>query len=112
MCGEGHIPLACTAEPRNAAPIDGTLAGSANVDFSHHMQIVRVRETPRVTKPYTEEQWSAIDTVGKRVDADLNAGDVRLTMGGEPTFISIDDRDGDEWNTAAVGRRNGRWPIR
>ncbi len=25
-------------------------------------------------------------------------------MGGEPTFVSIDDFDGPEWNTAAVGR--------
>ena len=33
----------------------------------------------------------------------LNQGDVRLTMGGEPTFVSIDDRSGAEWHTAAVG---------
>ena len=26
-----------------------------------------------------------------------------LTMGGEPTFVSIDDYEGDEWNTGAVG---------
>ncbi|MCG8528158.1 MAG: transglutaminase family protein, partial [Opitutales bacterium] len=26
-----------------------------------------------------------------------------LTMGGEPTFVSIDDMEGAEWNTAAVG---------
>ena len=28
---------------------------------------------------------------------------MRLTMGGEPTFVSIDDMDGEEWNTAAMG---------
>ena len=26
-------------------------------------------------------------------------------MGGEPTFVSIDDMDGVEWNTAALGER-------
>lgn len=102
LCGEGHIPVACTAEPRNAAPIDG-LMEPADVSFSHRMDVQRVMETPRVTKPYTDAQWQAIDTVGDQVDADLVAGDVRLTMGGEPTFISIDDMAGEEWNIAAVG---------
>jgi uncharacterized protein (DUF2126 family) len=102
LCGEGHIPVACTAEPRNAAPIDGMME-PAEVTFSHHMDVQRVLETPRVTKPYTEAQWSAIDAIGTQVDRDLTDGDVRLTMGGEPTFISIDDMDGEEWNTAAVG---------
>src|SRR6476660_6232622 len=67
------------------------------------MAVTRIWESPRVTKPYTEEDWRAIEAMGHRVDADLQAGDVRLTMGGEPTFVSIDDRDGEEWNTAALG---------
>ncbi len=44
-----------------------------------------------------------IVAVGRKVDASLRDGDVRLTMGGEPTFVSVDDRDGAEWNTAALG---------
>jgi len=102
LCGEGHIPVACTPDPRSAAPIEG-LVEPVEVEFSHRMEVVRVLETPRVTKPYDDAQWQAIDRLGRQVDADLAAGDVRLTMGGEPTFISIDDLDGEEWNTAAVG---------
>ncbi len=41
--------------------------------------------------------------LGHAVDRRLVAGDVRLTMGGEPTFVSIDDMDGEEWNTTADG---------
>ena len=67
------------------------------------MSVQRIHEDPRVTKPYTEEQWQAIERLGHEIDEDLRAGDVRLTMGGEPTFVSIDDMDGDEWNTAALG---------
>lgn len=102
FAGEGHIPLACTADPQFAAPIDG-LIDECEVEFSHEMTVERILETPRVTKPYTDEEWRKIDALGDKVDAALAAGDVRLTMGGEPTFISIDDMNGDEWNTAAVG---------
>ena len=104
LAGEGHIPLACTPEPGSAAPVTG-VTEKCEVEFSHEMRIERVREAPRVTKPYTEAQWSAIDLLGARVDAELEAQDVRLTMGGEPTFVSIDDRDGAEWNTEATGPR-------
>ena len=102
FAGEGHLPLSCTPEPASAAPITGTVDECA-VDFSHDMSISRIWEAPRVTKPYTEEEWQAIDGLGHAVDADLAIHDVRLTMGGEPTFVSIDDPDGEEWNTAALG---------
>ena len=102
LAGEGHIPLACTPEPSSAAPITGEVEES-KVEFSHLMSVTRVWEAPRVTKPYTEEQWRDIHRMGLEIDADLNALDVRLTMGGEPTFVALDDPDGAEWNTAALG---------
>ena len=102
LAGEGHIPLACTPQPSSAAPIDGAL-DDCEVSFEHHMQVTRVYESPRVTKPYTEAQWADIQTLGSQVDKDLSEGDVRLTMGGEPTFVATQDRDAAEWNTDALG---------
>ncbi|MCA0325435.1 MAG: transglutaminase family protein [Proteobacteria bacterium] len=102
LAGEGHIPLACTPQPSGAAPIEG-MVGEAEVVFRHDMQVTRIHESPRVTLPYSDAQWNAILQLGDEVDARLQADDVRLTMGGEPTFVGIDDRDGPEWNTAALG---------
>jgi uncharacterized protein (DUF2126 family)/transglutaminase-like putative cysteine protease len=102
FAGEGHLPLACTPEPRSASPVTGVV-DECKVEFSHEMSVTRIWEAPRVTKPYTEEQWQAIDRLGQAVDADLKQHDVRLTMGGEPTFVSMDDPDGEEWKTAALG---------
>jgi uncharacterized protein (DUF2126 family)/transglutaminase-like putative cysteine protease len=102
LAGEGHIPVACTPEPSGAAPISGAV-DECEVEFDHRMSITRIFESPRVTKPYTDAQWADIDALGQAVDAQLQAGDVRLTMGGEPTFVSVDDRDGAEWNTDALG---------
>jgi uncharacterized protein (DUF2126 family)/transglutaminase-like putative cysteine protease len=102
LAGEGHIPLACTPQPSSAAPVSGAVDES-EVDFAHTMRISRIWESPRVTKPYTEDQWQSVLALGERVDQQLVAGDVRLTMGGEPTFVSVDDRDGAEWNTDALG---------
>jgi uncharacterized protein (DUF2126 family) len=102
FAGEGHIPLACTPDPVSAAPLTG-FADESNVDFQFHMTLTRIHEDPRVTKPYTDDQWLAIEALGHVVDAELETGDVRLTLGGEPTFVSIDDMDGAEWNTAAQG---------
>jgi uncharacterized protein (DUF2126 family) len=102
MAGEGHIPLAATPDPQSAAPISG-LVGKAEVAFGFEMAVTRVRETPRVTKPYDGRTWQDILAAGQRVDRALSAGDVRLTMGGEPTFVSAADMDGAEWNTEALG---------
>jgi uncharacterized protein (DUF2126 family) len=102
LAGEGHIPLACSPEPSSAAPVSGEVE-TCEVQFEHRMTVSRVWEAARVTKPYTEAQWAAIERLGGLIDAELEQGDVRLTMGGEPTFVSIDDPDGAEWNTDAMG---------
>ncbi|ALG67324.1 DUF2126 domain-containing protein [Beggiatoa leptomitoformis] len=102
FAGEGHIPLACTPEPGNAAPITGAI-DKCETEFYYHNQVTRVHEDPRVTKPYTEEQWQSINALGYKIDKVLDDNDVRLTMGGEPTFVSVDDMESAEWNTAALG---------
>jgi uncharacterized protein (DUF2126 family)/transglutaminase-like putative cysteine protease len=102
LAGEGHVPLACAPHYSGAAPITGT-ADAVEVDFAFAMHVTRIVETPRVTLPYTPEQWSAIDALGHSVDEQLATDDVRLTMGGEPTFVAIDNVDAAEWNTAALG---------
>jgi uncharacterized protein (DUF2126 family)/transglutaminase-like putative cysteine protease len=110
LAGEGHIPLACTPDTGSAAPISGPL-GFCKTDFSYSMTVQRIFESPRVSKPYSEEQWQQIEAVGHQVDADLQAGDVRLTMGGEPTFISLDDRNGSEWSTTAMSPAKRRLAV-
>jgi uncharacterized protein (DUF2126 family)/transglutaminase-like putative cysteine protease len=102
MAGEGHIPLACTPQPSGAAPVEGAVDES-EVAFAHHMQVTRIHESPRVTQPYSDEQWAAVMQLGESVEQRLQAGDVRLTMGGEPTYVAASDRDAPEWNTDALG---------
>lgn len=102
FAGEGHIPLACTPEPASAAPVTGAV-DPCETTFTFHNEVSRIQEDPRVTKPYRDDQWAAIEALGRAVDAELETLDVRLTMGGEPTFVSIDDMDSPQWNNAALG---------
>ncbi|MCX8494985.1 MAG: transglutaminase family protein [Akkermansiaceae bacterium] len=102
LAGEGHIPLACSPEPSSAAPVTGGV-DPCKSEMEHEMTVTRIHESPRTTLPYRDDQWQAILETGRKIDADLEQMDVRLTMGGEPTFISMDDFDADEWNTSAVG---------
>lgn len=103
FAGEGHIPLACTPHYASAAPVVGA-TDKTETTFSFSNTVSRIHEDPRVTKPYSDEQWLSIQALGYKVDEDLKNGDVRMTMGGEPTFVSIDDMEGEEWNTAADGK--------
>jgi uncharacterized protein (DUF2126 family) len=102
FAGEGHIPLACTPDPQSAAPISG-FAEPCETKFEFENTVTRIHEKPRVTKPYSDELWEHIISVGDQIDVDLTANDVRLTMGGEPTFVGIDNLDAAEWNSAADG---------
>jgi uncharacterized protein (DUF2126 family)/transglutaminase-like putative cysteine protease len=105
LAAEGHIPLACSPEPASAAPIEGGLFDRVETEFAFEMHVHRIIDRPRVTKPYSDSQWAELVSCGRRVDALLREGDVCLTMGGEPTFVSSLEPDAPEWNTHALGGR-------
>jgi uncharacterized protein (DUF2126 family)/transglutaminase-like putative cysteine protease len=107
LTGEGHIPLSCTPDPASAAPLSGAV-DECKTTFEYAMTVERVWEAPRVTKPYSDEQWTVIDALGQQIDDGLRIDDVRLTMGGEPTFVSDENAQAPEWNTEALGENKRR----
>ena len=107
LAGEGHLPLSCTPEPTSAAAVSGAV-DPCESQMEHEMRLERIFESPRVTLPYTASQWARIDSLANRVDEALLRGDVRLTMGAEPTFVSVSDPDGLEWNFSALSQEKRR----
>ena len=105
LTGEGHLPLAASPHYRSSAAITGAIVsgGLVNSHFDFSMEVTRLVDPIRITKPFQDEQWAALDALGDRIEADLQRQDVRLTLGGEPTFVSIDDFEAAEWNTATSG---------
>jgi uncharacterized protein (DUF2126 family) len=102
LCGEGHIPLACTAVPSLAAPIEGSSEVRADtVEFE--VRIGRLGHEVRPTAPFTEESWTALRAAGAATDAKLAELGVQLTVGGEPTFNSRLHTSRPEWNGEALG---------
>jgi len=110
FAGEGHIPLACTPDPVSAAPITGATE-PCQVTFGYSNNVVRFRELPRVTKPYSDEQWEQVLAAGRFVDEDMGRHGLQMTMGGEPTFVSIDDMESAQWNTAADGKEKRKLSL-
>ncbi len=102
FAAEGHIPLVCTPSAGQAAPIGGTVE-AAGVTFSHEMTVRRVDEPARLSKPYSEAEWEQVRAVAHGIDHELKAHDVRLTMGGEPTYVGIDEPESMQWNLEALG---------
>ncbi len=102
FAAEGHIPLVCTPNATQAAPIGGTVE-PAGVHFSFAMQVRRLNAAPQLAKPYSDDEWARVQEVAHTIDRDLEAADVRLTMGGEPTYVGIDETESPQWNLEALG---------
>ena len=111
LTGEGHIPLACTSIASQAAPVSGT-AERASTVFSYEMSVHRLNVPRPPSLSYAdnanhpqdpEDQWLRIRRLAHRIDADLEANDVRLTMGGEPTYVGLDEAESAQWNIDALG---------
>ena len=102
LTAEGHIPLVCTPTASQAAPISGTVE-PARTEFSFEMSVRRLNEAPALARPYSDETWAQVRDVAHQIDRDLGEQDVRLTMGGEPTYVGIDEPESLQWNLDALG---------
>ena len=104
LAGEGHIPLAATPSPLQAAPITGS-TGPGEVHFDFSNTVHRFTDDGRTDQPYSADQRSALHRLGAEVDRRLSAAGLELTMGGEPTFVAGDEPLALEWTVAADGGR-------
>jgi uncharacterized protein (DUF2126 family)/transglutaminase-like putative cysteine protease len=107
FAGEGHIPLAATPHPASSAAITGaTEPCGVRLEFANSVR--RVHEDPRVSKPYSQAQTEHLQQLGEEVDQRLQKAGIELTMGGEPTFVSVEDMVSAEWTVAADGSQKRR----
>ncbi len=105
LVGEGHIPAGSVLQVlRQAAPISGTgcRAGQHRVQLRNVCSPLETNRD-RGLRGISEEKWLRIRHVAHCVDKELEAQDVRLTMGGEPTFAGIDEPESPQWNIDALG---------
>ena len=68
LCGEGHVPLAATPHYRSAAPITGLASRGAD-HFEFEMNISRMVEPIRITKPFEDAVWDELDALGRVADS-------------------------------------------
>ncbi|MCX7633935.1 MAG: transglutaminase family protein, partial [Turneriella sp.] len=102
LAAEGHIPLAATPEPESAAPVEG-FTEPCQSELAFHMEVIRLDEKPRSTRPYPQSVWQQLTEIAKKLDGELATSDIRLSIGGEPTFISASDRESRQWHYDALG---------
>lgn len=102
FAGEGHIPLSATPHPSSSAPISGAVDPvDVTLEFSNTVR--RLSLDSSVARPYSAAQRERLDLLGHAVDERLAAAGIELTMGGEPTFVSLDHPGTPEWTVAADG---------
>jgi uncharacterized protein (DUF2126 family) len=98
----GYIPVCASPNPENAAPVTGLVEPCESRLF-FEMSLQRLHEDYRVTKPYLPDEWEAIDRYGQSLDTQMDNLGIRLTFGGEPTFVNLAQQELEEWQTAALG---------
>ena len=100
--GEGHIPLAATPQPASAAAIMGatersdTTVGVRQLGAAH-------RRGPAGHPPLHARAGRGAGPGRRCGGRTPPGGRIELTMGGEPTFVSVDDMTSPEWTIAADG---------
>ncbi|HET6981404.1 MAG TPA: transglutaminase family protein, partial [Myxococcaceae bacterium] len=102
LCGEGHIPLACSATPAQAAPVEGTSDCAAS-EVTFDVRLARLGHEPRPTAPFPDSVYAELLDSADRADGSLRDAGLSLTSGGEPTFNSREEAAAPEWNEAALG---------